>query len=87
MRALLWIVVLALAVLLFGGDKVRGLFGVTSADTSERATAPAATPDPRGGATAGDKKEADPRAPSGQYAPSPADAPELYDSQTRRFGI
>jgi hypothetical protein len=85
MRAALWIIVLALAVLLFGGDKVRRLLGVTAADTAEQASAPAATPESRGGATAGDRKEVDPRAPSGQYAPSPAEAPELYDSPTRRF--
>lgn len=88
MRVLLWTTIVVLIVLIFAGDKVRSYFEGGSRELAEASDAgqgrtsaresvkpPAAKPDP------------DRRSASGAYAPSPADAPELYDSPTRRFGF
>lgn len=86
-RALAWIVVAALAVLLFAGDKVRSYFGRGSAEIAQPDAAPSDRAQPRVEKSPASEREADKPAPSGAYAPSPADAPELYDSPTRRLGL
>ncbi|MGQ0523775.1 MAG: hypothetical protein ACT4P8_08970 [Betaproteobacteria bacterium] len=81
MKALLWTIVIVLVILAFAGDRVRGYF----ADEAVVAQESAAASGP-GEKTAG-KNDSAQRAASGNYVPSPADAPELYDSPTRRLGF
>ena len=88
MRRVLWTAVVVLIVLVLAGDKVRNYFArapneITAAkdaardntSTKEREKPPV------------DKADSDKRSASGAYVPSPADAPELYDSPTRRLGF
>lgn len=92
MRLILWVIVAVLIVLAFAGDKVRGYFkGDTVEIARESSTTGAAadTPSPRGDPNPSAERSEPGKAPSstGTYVPSPADAPELYDSPTKRLGF
>lgn len=85
MKMLLWTIIAGLIVLFFAGDKVRGYFkGEPIAEASDAGRDKVSKENARPPAG---KAEADQRSTSGPYAPSPADAPELYDSPTRRLGF
>jgi hypothetical protein len=86
MRLALWAVVAVLIVLVLAGDKVRGFFKKDAADvaTASSSTGKASETDANRGNA---KPSADKPQPAGSYVPSPADAPELYDSPIRRFGL
>lgn len=92
MRLILWMIVAVLIVLVFAGDKVRGYFkGNTVEVARESSTAGAAadTSSGRGDPNPSAGRSEAGKAPSstGAYVPSPADAPELYDSPTKRLGF
>lgn len=82
MRALIWIIVAGLIALFFAGDKLRGYLGGRPGDVAELNASPRASDEARARTTDGERRPA-----SGAYAPSPADAPELYESPTRRLGF
>ena len=85
MKVLLWAIVAALIGLFFAGDKIHGYFkGEPVAKASDAGRDKVSKEDARPPAG---KADADQRSTSGPYAPSPADAPELYDSPTRRLGF
>jgi hypothetical protein len=85
-------IVAVLIVLAFAGDKVRGYFKrdtVEVARESSTAGAAADTSSGRGDPNPSAGRYVAGNAPSsnGTYVPSPADAPVLYDSPTKRLGF
>ena len=90
MRAIMWVIVAVLLVLAFAGDKVRSYFKADGADIT-RESAPAAVAPDNSLSKRGDPNPSPDRAAAGKntgsYVPSPADAPELYDSPTKRLGF
>lgn len=88
MRVLLWIAALGLIVILFAGDKVRGYFrGGTGEVAQLNDPGPDRTAKRGTDTSSGSKTDTEQSASPGAYAPSPADAPELYESPTRRLGF
>ncbi len=92
MRPILWMIAAVLIVLVFAGDKVRGYFkgdATEIARESSAAGAAADKPSQRGDGNPSPDRSEPGKAPSstGAYVPSPADAPELYDSPTKRLGF
>lgn len=89
MRLILWVIVAVLVVLAFAGENVRRYFSRDEADVAiqpDKATSDAYSK--RGSVPASaDKPEAEKPSSGRSYVPSPADAPELYDSPTRRLGF
>lgn len=92
MRPILWVIAAILIVWVFAGDKVRGYFKVDTADIARESSPTGTAADSlsrRGDANpSADRSEPGKTSSStGSYVPSPADAPELYDSPTKRLGF
>jgi len=91
MRLTLWAIVAVLIVLAFAGENVRRYFARDVTDVAPQSSPDATTPDnfsKRGNVNPStDKPETEKPSPARSYVPSPADAPELYDSPTKRFGF
>jgi hypothetical protein len=91
MRLTLWAIVVVLIVLAFAGENVRRYFKQDVTDVAPQSSPDRTAPDnfsKRGNVNAStDKPETEKPSRAGSYVPSPADAPELYDSPTKRFGF
>lgn len=91
MRLTLWAIVAVLIVLAFASDNVRRYFEPDVTDVAPQSS-PDGTPrdnfSTRGNVNPStDKPETEKPSPARSYVPSPADAPELYDSPAKRFGF
>lgn len=76
MRLIIWMLVAAVLVWVFAGDNLRSYF-------KRDVTVVAQPSSPDEAKSDNSEKPSPPKS----YVPSPADAPELYESPTRRFGI
>lgn len=90
MRPILWVIAAVLIVLVFAGDKVRGYFKGDATEIARESSATGAAgdkPSSRGDANPSANRAEARKNTTGSYVPSPADAPELYDSPTKRLGF